>query len=127
VLRRRSKGGDGWLAALDAETGPNGEGGEQLLRIFAARDFAGDLLDERLALAPHTLSERLAWSGGSYRAEHLALSLEDGIGLEASVEPAALPTLFELNGERPLRELPGAKAALPTVRRLFEAGFVARG
>ena len=124
VLRRRTDDAEGWFAPVEAETGPTGAGSAQLLRIFAAHDFAGDLLDERLALVPHVLNERLAWQEGSYRAEHLALALEDGVGLEVEVDPAALPTLFALDGSRPLRELPGAKASLPTLRRLFEAGFV---
>lgn len=124
VLRRRADAAQGWFAPVDAETGPTGAGGEQLLRIFAAHDFAGDLLDERLALVPHVLNERLAWRDGSYQAEHLALALEDGIGLEVALEPAALTTLFALDGSRPLRELPGAETSLPAVRRLFEAGFV---
>jgi hypothetical protein len=115
VLRRRPGDGDSWFAAVDAETGPTGSGSEQLLRILAAHDFGGDLR-----------GARLEWRGGSYRAEHLALALEEGIGLELSVEPATLPALFDLNGSRPVRELTGAEAALPTIRRLLEAGFVER-
>ncbi len=126
VLRRRTNDAEGWFAPFDAETGPTGAGGEQLLRIFAAHDFVGELLDERLTLVPHVLNERLAWRDGSYRGEHLALALEAGVGLEVELEPAALPTLFALDGSRPLRELPGAETSLPTVRRLFEAGFVER-
>jgi methylase of polypeptide subunit release factors len=127
VLRRRAGGGEEWFAPYDAETGPTGAGSEQLLRIFAAHDFAGELLDERLTLVPHVLDERLAWDEGSYRPQHLALTLEAGVGLEVQLEPTVLPTLFALDGSRPLRELPGGEASLPTVRRLFEAGFVERG
>jgi methylase of polypeptide subunit release factors len=126
VLRRRADAGEGWFAPHDAETGPTGAGGEQLLRIFAARDFAGELLDERLTLVPHLLNERLAWRDGSYRSEQLALALEAGVGLEVELEPGVLPTLFALDGSRPLRDLPAGEASLPTVRRLFEAGFVER-
>jgi methylase of polypeptide subunit release factors len=126
VLRRRADGRDGWIETVDAETGPSGSASDQLLRIFAAHDFGGDLLDECLALVPHRLEERLAWREGAYRPEHLALALDDGVGVEVPVEPAALPALFRLNGERPLRELPDAEAALPAIRRLFALGFAER-
>jgi methylase of polypeptide subunit release factors len=127
VLRKRADGEDGWIETAEAETGPTGPASEQLLRIFAAHDFDGDLLDERLALAPHHLEERLAWQDGAYRPQHLALTLDEGVGVEVPVDPVALPALFALNGERRLRELPDAEAALPTVRRLFALGFAERG
>jgi methylase of polypeptide subunit release factors len=123
VLRKRVDGQDGWIETAEAETGPTGAASDQLLRVFAAHDFDGDLLDERLALAPHHLEERLSWQDGAYRPQHLALALDEGAGVEVPVDPAALPALFALNGERPLRELPDAEAALPTVRRLFALGF----
>jgi methylase of polypeptide subunit release factors len=121
VLR---KSGRERVVAHDANDGPTGSASDQLLRMFEALDFDGDLLDERLALAPHRLHEQLAWTGAGYAPEHLALSLDEGAGLEAPVDAAALPALFALDGSRPLRELPEAEAALPTVRRLFELGFV---
>jgi methylase of polypeptide subunit release factors len=126
VLRKRADRAEGWIETAEAETGPAGPASDQLVRIFAARDFDGDLLDERLALAPHRLEERLAWQDGAYRPEHLALALDEGVGVEVAVDPAALPALFALNGDRPLRELPDAEAALPTVRRLFALGFAER-
>lgn len=124
VVLRRSGGNR--VVAFDAADGPTGSASDQLLRIFAGLDFDGDLLDERLALAPHRLEEHLAWTGGCYASERLVLHLDDGLGVEAPVDPAALPTLFALDGSRPLRELPGAEAALPTIRSLFELGFVER-
>ncbi len=126
VLRRRNDEGDGWFVAADAESGPTGPAGEQIERLFAARDFGGDLRDECLRLAPHVLDEQLSWDDGAYREVRLALRLAEGAGVEVPVEPAALPALFVLDGSRPLRELPAAEAALPTIRRLFEAGFVER-
>jgi hypothetical protein len=38
----------------------------------------------------------------------------------------ALPALFALDGSRRVRDLPGSDDALPTIRRLFDAGFVGR-
>lgn len=126
VLRKRADGGAGRLATADAESGPTGSASEQIGRVFAALEFEGDLRDERLRLAPHVLDEQLAWVDGTYRHVRLAIRLEEGAGVEVPVDPAALPALFALDGSRPVRELPGVDDALPTIRRLFEAGFVGR-
>jgi methylase of polypeptide subunit release factors len=124
VVLRRS--GTERVRVHDVDQAPTGDAGDQLLRMFAALDFDGSLLDERLALAPHRLHEQLAWTADGYAPEHLTLVLDDGAGIEAAVDPAALQALFALDGSRPLRELPGAEAALPTIRTLFELGFLER-
>jgi hypothetical protein len=126
VLRKREDGGDGRLATADAESGPTGSASDQIERVFAALEFGGDLCEERLRLAPHLLDEQLAWVDGAYRHVRLAIRLDDGAGVEVTVDPAALPALFALDGSRRVRELPGTDAALPTIQRLFEAGFVER-
>jgi methylase of polypeptide subunit release factors len=124
VLRKRAHGDEGWFATADAVSGPTGAANEQLERLFAAHDYRGDLRAERLLLAPHVLDEQLEWSDGAYRHVRLASRLDEGAGFEVPVDPAALPALFALDGTRPVGELPGAAAALPTIRRLFEAGFL---
>jgi methylase of polypeptide subunit release factors len=126
VLRKRADGGAGQLATADAESGPTGSASDQIDRVFDALEFTGDLREERLRLAPHVLDEQLAWVDGAYRHVRLAIRLDDGAGVEVTVEPAALPALFALDGSRPVRELPRVEDALPTIRRLFEAGFVGR-
>ena len=129
VLRRREGGAGRWVEAVDAPAGPAGSASAQLERMFAGRDLLEsnlDLLRARLALVPHRLHESLAWRGESYAPQHLALALDEGAGIEAPVEPAALRTLFALDGSRPLDELPDAQAALPTIRRLLELGFLER-
>ncbi|HEY8724691.1 MAG TPA: methyltransferase, partial [Gaiellaceae bacterium] len=126
VLRKRPDGGDGRLATADAESGPTGSASDQIERVFGALEFEGDLGAERLRLAPHVLDEQLSWVDGAYRHVRLAIRLDDGAGVEVMVDPAALPALFALDGSRPVCELPGADDALPTIRRLFEAGFVGR-
>src|SRR5512133_3284662 len=72
VLR---KSGTERVVAHDVAGGPEGSSSEQLLRMFTALDFDGDLLDERLALAPHRLYERLAWTSAGYAPEYLTLIL----------------------------------------------------
>jgi methylase of polypeptide subunit release factors len=126
VLRKREDAGEGRLATVDAETGPTGPASDQIERVFLALAFGGDLREERLRLAPHVLDEQLAWVDGAYRHVRLAIRLDEGAGVEVAVDPVALPALFALDGSKPVCELPGADAALPTIRRLFEAGFVGR-
>ena len=126
VLRKRAGGADGWFASADAESGPTGPATDQLERVFAAHDFRGDLRAERLRLAPHVLAEELRWSEGGYRHAHLVTRLDEGAGIEVPVDPAALRALFALDGSVPVGDLPDAEAALPTIQRLHEAGFVER-
>ena len=94
--------------------------------MFAAHDFRGDLRAERLRLAPHVLDEQLLWSEGGYRHAHLVTRLDEGAGVAVTVDPAALRALFALDGSLPVGDLPDAEAAFPTIRRLYEAGFVER-
>jgi methylase of polypeptide subunit release factors len=126
LLRKRAGGGDGWFAAADAETGPTGAASDQIERVFSAHDFRGDLRSERLRLAPHVLDEQLLWSEGGYRHAHLVARLDEGAGVAVPIDPAALRALFALDGALAVGELPDAEAALPTIRRLFAAGFVER-
>jgi methylase of polypeptide subunit release factors len=126
VLRKRADGAGVRLATADAEAGPTGSASDQIERVFDALEFAGDLRDERLRLAPHILDEQLAWVDGAYRHVRLAIRLDDGAGIEVAVDPVALPALFALDGSRRVRDLPGSDDALPTIRRLFDAGFVGR-
>ena len=63
---------------------------------------------------------------GAYRHVHLVTRLDEGAGIEVPVDPAALPALFALDGSKPVGALPGAAAAIPTIQRLFEAGFAGR-
>ena len=126
VLRKRAGDGDGWFASADAESGPTGQATDQLERVFAAHDFRGDLRAERLRLAPHVLAEQLRWSEGGYRHAHLVARLDEGVGIEVPVDPAALRALFALDGSVPVGDLPDAEAALPTIERLHDAGFVER-
>jgi hypothetical protein len=126
VLRKRADGAGVRLATADAEAGPTGSASDQIERVFDALEFAGDLRDERVRLAPHILDEQLAWVDGAYRHVRLASRLDDGAGVEVAVDPVALPALFALDGSRRVRDLPGSDDALPTIRRLFDAGFVGR-
>ena len=103
VLRKRADVREGLFGSADAESGPTGPASDQIERLFAALDFDGDLGDERLRLAPHALDERLAWTDGAYRHAHLVARLDEGVGIEVPIDPAALPALFALDRSRPVK------------------------
>lgn len=126
VVRKRAAPGAGWFAAADAASGPTGPAGAQIARIFDAFDARGDLRDDCVRLEAHVLDEQLAWEDGTYRHVRLAVRPDEGAGLEVAVDPVALPALFALDGSKRVRDLPDAEAALPTIRRLCEAGLAVR-
>jgi len=137
VLRGREDGSPGRVQAFSAPAPAMGAGGEHILRIFEAGDLlerlADDaaLLDERLALVPgHRLEQTLVY-GDEYGVAGVTMSLADGIGLVAEIEPALVPLLFTLTPEQTV----GACAeeadlvpadVVPTVRRLLEHGLLRR-
>jgi methylase of polypeptide subunit release factors len=123
VLLRRRHAGEPWFTSFDALRGPTGDAGEQLLHVVAARDFAGDLRELVLELPPHTLVEELRPVEGGYGHASLVVRPDDSIGVDVAVDPAALPALFALGGDRRVADLPDSEGALPTLRRLFDAGI----
>jgi SAM-dependent methyltransferase len=139
VLRRRE--GANWLRVDSVPLPPAGRAGDQILRVFAARDRPLDdaaLLDASVELvSPHRLDQSLLHEGGAYAAQDAALVLEDGVGLRPTVDPHAIHVLFGLEGMRPLRELVSeaaeatglerdlvAEQTVATIGRLYELGFV---
>lgn len=117
VLRRRSVGAAPWVSAFEPVRRPGVNGGQQLRRIFAARDSqparatSHALLDGLWRLVEkNQLEQSLAFADGAYAPQPASLFLEDGIGLQASIDPRVLGVLFALDGQTPLRELmrPGA-------------------
>jgi methylase of polypeptide subunit release factors len=136
ILRRRT--GQNWTRGYDIQRGPSGAAGGQLLRMFAAVDaeveLASDeaLLAQRFQLAsPHRLDQSLSHQDGQYQLSGVDIVLADGVGIVGTIDPAALPALFALDPSRTLAEV--AKEAelepalvAPSVRRLFELGFVER-
>lgn len=144
VLRRRS-GAANWFAGLDASRPPSGPGGAQLERIIAAQDELAGRPDDILLgaalvpAAPHRLVHMLEWDGTGYTAAQIRLMLEDDIGVDGMADPPAIHVLLALDG-RPVRDVIGAlatdqgldeswlaAASLPSLRRLYERGFLVRG
>jgi hypothetical protein len=135
VLRGREDGRPGRLHAFAAGASATGAAGEHILRIFEAGDLLArlpddaSLLDERFALVPgHRLEQTLVY-GDEYGVAGVTMSLADGIGLVAEIEPALVPLLFTLTPEQTVgscAEEAGLAPAevVPTVRRLLERGFL---
>ena len=76
------------------------------MRIFEAGDLLerlpddASLLNERLALVPgHRLEQMLVY-GDEYGVAGVTMSLADGIGIVAEIEPALVPLLFTLTPEQ---------------------------
>jgi methylase of polypeptide subunit release factors len=133
VLRGRE--GPGWVRGFAAPGPATGAAGAHIQRLFAAADRLGrldrddDLLDDRYALVGgHRLDQTLVF-GTEYDVAGVTMTLAEGIGLVAEIEPAAVPLLFELT---PARTVGAAAAAadldpsevVPTIRRLVELGML---
>ena len=129
VLRRRT--GANWHRGYDLEVPASGAAGEHLVRLFEATDAPlgddDDVLATRFSLIPgHRLEQRLVYRD-EYELSEVTMLLNDGVGLVARVDAAALPALFALDPGVPLREvIDEAGDSLPTVRRLYELGFLIR-
>ncbi len=133
VLRRRA--GENWHHGFDLDQPAAGAAGEHLLRLFAATDEPlGDddeVLAARFALIPgHRLEQRIVYRD-EYELSDVNMLLNEGVGLVARVDAAALPVLFAFDPERPLGDVVAEAGAapgevLPTVRRLHELGFLTR-
>jgi methylase of polypeptide subunit release factors len=124
VLRKRA--GDNWHRGYGLEVPAAGAAGEHLLRLFAAAGAPlGDddeVLATRFALVPgHRLEQRLVYRD-EYELSDVVMLLDEGVGLVARVDAAALPALFALTPDEPI----GDADAFPTVRRLYELGFLTR-
>jgi hypothetical protein len=140
VIRRRG-GADGrsrvrTIGPVPEEVGRSGDHVSRLLAAFDVLD--GDLLAQRLALAPGHRFEQTGLVDGSEPPQTL-LRLEEGLGLEVELDDALVRVLAELAEPRTLREAVAAVAAqvedasaeqvgaalLPQVERLVELGFLA--
>ena len=140
VLRRRS--GRNWVRA-DELPGDLRPASDHILRVFAAQDFlAGDppLHGERLVRAERSrLEQRAVFRAGRWEAEELSLTLDEGLGFRATLDPGAAAMLSELDGERTLASVAAELAAVegvpaaeieaqlePVARGMLAAGFLER-
>lgn len=139
VLNRAEPGGR--IVAYRANRSPREAAGDQLLRIFAARADASDddlLLGGRFTLIDHRLRQNATYRDGAYTVELTGVEI-GGAPLNVRVETDAIHVLPRLDGSRTVREaiaeaaretgVPRDRiepAALTTVRRLYDRGFLSR-
>jgi methylase of polypeptide subunit release factors len=145
VLRRRN--GANWFRTDPLPPGRLRPASEHILRIFDAHDLLaratdGDLLlDETLRVAPSaTIDQRVRFHEGAPRVQEMTLTLDEGVGFQAGMDPQVLLLLTLLDGRRTLRGALAeaarrdgvsdieryARAGLPAARRMFELGFLER-
>ena len=128
ILRGRE--GPGWARGFTAPRPAVGSASDHILRLFAATDRDGDdLLDRRVSLVRgHRLDQTLVY-GDEYSVAGVTMSLTEGVGLIAEIDPEVLPILFELTSAQTVRtaaeavELEPADV-VPTIRRLLEHGLL---
>ena len=134
VLRRRE--GNNRCRGFNLERPATGHAGGHLLRLFAALDapIVSDdaFLDGRYRLADgHSLDQSLRFENGRYSLDGVRVTLDDGIGLTATVDATTLPLLFALDPAQQLRNAlaeadVSETTAVSAMRGLFEQGFLER-
>jgi SAM-dependent methyltransferase len=127
VVLRRRESGDPWLSALEAPVAIGERASEQLARIFRGQDQSR-ALDDRALLATRfalpdgiDISQRFQRRSSAFVARPGMVSLEDGLGVRAAIDPDALDVVFACDGTRTLGEIVDGLAA----RRGLEAGPLA--
>lgn len=120
VLRRRS--GRNWVRAIEVPTAPTGAAGDQVLRLFEARDRREELVtDEQVRAAHLAAAPSLRWTRRSGRE---TLELDQGAGFAVPVPVGLAKRLATLDGRRALGEVVDSADAVEAARRLFALGLL---
>ncbi|MGZ4320399.1 MAG: methyltransferase [Gaiellaceae bacterium] len=126
----RGRDGPGWVRGFTAPRPAVGSASDHILRLFAAADHDDSgLLDDRLALVRgHRLDQTLVYDD-EYSVAGVTISLTEGVGLIAEIDPQVLPLLFELAPGKTLRAAAAAAEldptdVMPTIHRLLEHGLL---
>jgi hypothetical protein len=121
------------VRAIEVPGNPTGGAGDQVLRLFEARDRRDELADDdalleaRLELVPGL---RASWraEGPGLRERQARIHLQNGIGFAVPVPAALVERLASHDGSRPLAELVGEDHdSVAALRRLFTLGLVSAG
>jgi hypothetical protein len=144
ILRRRS--GNNWVLADELPGGRLGPASDHILRVFGAQDYLAGLTDERallaerLALDEHSLLEqRVVYRDREWTVGEIGLTLQDGVGFRAVLDPPTAGLPAALDGTRTLGDVADdlarleavsrtevEQAFLPVARRMLAAGFLVR-
>jgi len=148
VILRRRDATRNWVRVDPMPQGRLRPASDQILRVFAAQEHLGRissdeaLLEERFAIAErHSIEERARIGGSGRETVSIQLSLEEGLGFQASVDPYTLRLLEKLGG-RTLRQAfidaanslevaPDARGrfvqgGLGVIRQMYATGFLDR-
>jgi methylase of polypeptide subunit release factors len=110
VLRRRDSGIP-WLTALEAHAAVGERASEQLGRLLRGQDESLALDDRALMATRFSLpagidvSQRFQRRAAGFVARPAMVSLKDGLGVRAAIDPDALDAVFACDGSRSLREI----------------------
>lgn len=143
VILRKRTGSANRVYTIDVPTGPSGESGDHILRIFAARDLLASAAHEKLLdhvfklVEGHRLDQVLNYKNSQYSTQPAVMRLAHSIGLEGTVDERALGVLFACDGRRTLRQAIGeasdqlrleahelTEPSLAMIGRLLELGLV---
>jgi methylase of polypeptide subunit release factors len=110
VLRRRESG-EPWVSALEVPGAPGERASEQLVGVLRGRDRSRSLDDRALMAARFSLpagvdvSQRFRRAAAGFVARPAMVSLDEGLGVRAAIDPDALDALFACDGTRTLGEI----------------------
>jgi len=143
VILRRRDGDQQWLRCDEMPAAPTANAAAHVQRAFAANDFlAGSspktLLDEVFRLLPgHRLDQTLSYGSDGYTVHTVKMTASGEVPVTGTVDPSALQVLFQLDGERRLRDAvaeaahdlgveqePLARHATATIRGLLGGGLL---
>jgi hypothetical protein len=144
ILRRRD--GANWVLGDELPSDRLGPASDHIQRVFAAQDFLTGLADvrallaERLALDEHArLEQRVVYRGGAWNIDEIGVSLQDGLGFNATLDGVTAGMLAALDGRRTLGDVAGdlarlegvsrdevERGLLPVASRMLSAGFLVR-
>ncbi|MEJ7750190.1 MAG: methyltransferase [Thermoleophilaceae bacterium] len=143
AIGRAPNEGLGKVSALEMATGPSGQAGEHILRLFAAADTLAEMDDAALLAAPlalvpnHALHRERSHDENGYGLEKVRLVLADNAGLATEFGPVVAAVLVGLDGNRTVDDLlermaaalgtepaEAQEAVLRAVRSLIEQGYV---
>jgi methylase of polypeptide subunit release factors len=146
VVLRRRQAASNWVRAYDIPLSGARPAGPHIERVFENEDLLGSLADadallgERISLAPRAVvKQEVLLRDREWTIDSMEISLDEGLGFRASIDPLIAHLLAALDGVRTLRQITHELAdregkerqsfgrqAVPVVRGMLELGFLQR-
>jgi methylase of polypeptide subunit release factors len=144
IILRRGVADSTWIHALQMPGPVRGSASDQLLRVFAGRDFLRSHRDPTALLGHayelvdcHRVEQTMLYRDGGYTAQEPAIMLERGMPVATRLDPEAVHVLFRLEGSRPVSDIVTetaretgfdatslAEKSTAMIRELLGAGFL---